>query len=111
MNGAKLQFMFTTAEGRIGRQTWWIGVLILFVAGIVLTALFGRDGAVPFLLNVLMMVAGIMLHIKRFHDRDKIGWWVLILFIPVLGVIWAIIDLGILEGSEGPNRFGPPPED
>jgi uncharacterized membrane protein YhaH (DUF805 family) len=49
-----------------------------------------------------------MLHIKRFHDRGKSGWWVLILFIPVIGFFWAIIDLGILQGDPGDNRFGPP---
>jgi len=62
------------------------------------------------MLSILLMIAGIMLHIKRFHDRDKSGWWVLILFVPILGFFWAIIDLGILEGSSGPNRFGSDPQ-
>jgi len=48
-------------------------------------------------------------HIKRCHDRDQSGWWVLLLLIPVIGFIWAIINLGILEGTRGPNRFGPDP--
>lgn len=109
MNGIDLKYMFTTAEGRIGRQTWWIGVGLLIVAYVILYILFGEGGLVPFVLNLLIMVAGIMLHIKRFHDRGKSGWWVLITFIPVIGLIWAIIDLGILEGDKGANRFGPPP--
>ena len=75
-----------------------------------LNALFGADGLIPFMLSILLMIAGIMLHIKRFHDRDKSGWWVLILFVPILGFFWAIIDLGILEGSSGPNRFGSDPQ-
>jgi uncharacterized membrane protein YhaH (DUF805 family) len=108
MRGIDLNYMFTTAEGRIGRQTWWIGVGILFVIALILGALFGGEGIVPFVLNILMAIAGIMLHIKRFHDRGKSGWWVLILFIPVIGFFWAIIDLGILQGDPGDNRFGPP---
>ncbi|MEQ8966603.1 MAG: DUF805 domain-containing protein [Azospirillaceae bacterium] len=111
MGGIDLNYMFTTADGRIGRLTWWLGVAILYLAGLILYALFGGGGIVPFVLNILLLVAGLMLHIKRFHDRGKSGWWVLILFVPVIGVIWAIVDLGILQGDGGPNRFGElPPE-
>jgi uncharacterized membrane protein YhaH (DUF805 family) len=109
MGNLDFAYLFTSPDGRIERQRWWIGVAILFVAWLVLNALFGVDGLVPFVLSILLMVAGIMLHIKRFHDRDKSGWWVLILFIPLIGVIWAIVDLGILEGTPGANRFGPDP--
>ena len=47
-------------------------------------------------------------HIKRFHDRDKSGWWVLIGLIPIIGAIWLLIELGFLKGTPGPNRFGSP---
>ena len=46
---------------------------------------------------------------KRFHDRDKSGWWILILFIPIIGFIWYLVELGFLPGTPGPNRFGPDP--
>ena len=108
MNTSALQYLFTSPEGRIGRQSWWLGVLILIAISLVLTMILGVDGAVSFLVNIIMAVAGIMLHIKRFHDRGKSGWWVLILFVPLLGLIWAIVDLGILAGSEAPNRYGAP---
>ena len=48
--------------------------------------------------------------IKRWHDRDKSGAWVLIAFIPMVGPIWSIIECGFLDGTEGPNRFGPSPK-
>jgi uncharacterized membrane protein YhaH (DUF805 family) len=47
--------------------------------------------------------------VKRAHDRGKSGWWVLISFIPIAGFIWWLIDLGILEGEKGPNKYGPDP--
>ena len=47
--------------------------------------------------------------IKRWHDRDKSGWWVLINFVPFIGGIWALIECGFLEGTKGPNKFGPDP--
>ncbi|MBV7329929.1 DUF805 domain-containing protein [Chloroflexi bacterium TSY] len=46
---------------------------------------------------------------KRWHDRDKSGWWSLIVLIPIIGVIWMLIEVGFLEGTNGPNRFGPEP--
>jgi uncharacterized membrane protein YhaH (DUF805 family) len=47
--------------------------------------------------------------VKRCHDRGKSGWWCLLILIPLVGVIWWLVDLGILEGEEGPNKWGPNP--
>ncbi len=46
---------------------------------------------------------------KRRHDRDKSGWWSLIMFVPFIGANRLIVDLGILEGTRGANRFGSDP--
>jgi uncharacterized membrane protein YhaH (DUF805 family) len=101
--------LFTSAEGRINRKTWWIGVLCLFVVSLVSSILFGHDGLVPFIIGILTLIAGIMMHIKRCHDRGKSGWWCLLLLIPVVNFIWAVVDLGILPGTPGPNEYGPEP--
>lgn len=45
---------------------------------------------------------------KRWHDRDKSGWWMLIGLVPIIG-LWAIIEPGFLRGAEGPNQFGNDP--
>jgi uncharacterized membrane protein YhaH (DUF805 family) len=50
------------------------------------------------------------LQVKRWHDRDKSGWWVLIAFIPIIGAFWVLIECGFLDGTPGPNRFGPSPK-
>lgn len=109
MQDIDFAYLFSSAEGRINRQRWWIGVGILIAVGFVSTILFGNTGLVPIVIGILMLLAGIMLHIKRCHDRDKSGWWCLLLLIPVVGTIWAIIDLGVLAGTLGENRFGPDP--
>jgi uncharacterized membrane protein YhaH (DUF805 family) len=46
---------------------------------------------------------------KRCHDRGRSGWFQLISLIPVVGVLWLFVDLGLLRGTEGENRFGPNP--
>jgi uncharacterized membrane protein YhaH (DUF805 family) len=59
---------------------------------------------------VLVFWIGLAVQIKRWHDRDKSGVWVLIVFIPLVGSLWSLIECGILDGTEGPNRFGPSPK-
>ena len=109
MGNIDFGYLFTSAEGRISRQQWWIGIGILVVIWLISSALLGRDGILPFIMGVLIWLAGLMLHIKRCHDRDKSGWWCLLLLIPFVGFIWALIDLGILPGTIGDNSFGPDP--
>ena len=50
--------------------------------------------------------------ISRLHDRGKSGWWYLLMFVlsfVIIGGIWMLIECGILEGQQGPNKYGPDP--
>lgn len=60
-------------------------------------------------LLLLLLWPSICLYAKRWHDRDKSGWWSLIVLIPIIGGLWMLIELGFLRGTDGPNRFGPDP--
>ena len=60
---------------------------------------------------LLALIPSVIVYIKRFHDRDKSGWWVLIGLIPIIGPIWLLVECGFLKGTPGPNRFGPPVTD
>ena len=55
------------------------------------------------------LIPATLVYIKRWHDRDKSGWWMLITLVPIIGSIWLLIELGFLAGTPGVNRFGPPP--
>lgn len=103
------KFLFTDFEGRINRQLFWIGVACLLAAHVLNGVLFGRNGLVPIVIAGLIVLAGLAVYVKRCHDRDKSGWWCLLLAVPVVGFVWWIVDLGILEGTRGENRFGPDP--
>ena len=52
---------------------------------------------------------GLATQVKRAHDRGFSGWWILLAVIPLAGAIWVLVSLGILEGQEGPNKYGPDP--
>jgi uncharacterized membrane protein YhaH (DUF805 family) len=66
-------------------------------------------GLLSGIFSLLVIIPAILVYIKRWHDRDKSGWWMLILLIPIVGAIWFLVELGFLPGTPGPNRFGPPP--
>ena len=46
---------------------------------------------------------------KRLHDRDRSGWFQLVVLIPVVGWSWVILEISCLPGTRGANRFGPDP--
>ena len=50
-----------------------------------------------------------MLTIKRAHDRNRTGWYALIILIPLAGPLWFLVEFGFLSGTAGPNRFGADP--
>lgn len=61
------------------------------------------------LVSLVSLWVSIATDVRRFHDRDKSGWWVFIVLIPVVGAVWLLIECGFLPGTVGPNRFGPDP--
>jgi uncharacterized membrane protein YhaH (DUF805 family) len=103
------KFLLLDYEGRINRAKWWLGMGAVIILSLIGYMIFGDNGLLALLFNILLLFLTLCVHIKRCHDRDQSGWWVLLLLIPVIGFIWAIINLGILEGTRGPNRFGPDP--
>jgi uncharacterized membrane protein YhaH (DUF805 family) len=111
------QFYFS-ANGRVNRKQWWLYlVLPALVVSIILSMIDASTGRVDpetgfglfsGIWTLAILIPSILIHIKRFHDRDKSGWWVLIGLIPIIGAIWLLIELGFLAGTPGPNRYGPP---
>ena len=102
-------------EGRIGRRTWWLwGVAAMLGFAIYATVLLRVAGVsastTDTAVNLLMLWPGLALSVKRWHDRDKSGWWVLVALIPVVGWLWVLVENGLLRGTAGPNRFGPAPQ-
>lgn len=117
-------------QGRISRQEYWVKGVLLggLLFGVILIAAIMVDigmgninvnnpndpnsrGAIVTVLVYLFIVLwpGLALQAKRWHDRDKSGWFVLVNLIPIAGAIWSFVEVGCLRGTIGPNRFGPDP--
>ena len=123
--------LFFSFSGRISRQPWWLGLIglaivqwaVWFVLAMVLglnitvdptdqaavAAMMGKI-MVPIIILVLVFIyPTLAVYTKRWHDRGKSGWWSLIILIPVIGGIWALIELGFLGGTPGANQYGADP--
>lgn len=105
-------------SGRARRKEYWMFVLINILIAIALAVVDNVIGTIDAetglgLLNgiysLLVLIPGIAVSVRRLHDRDKSGWWMLLVLIPLIGSIVLIVWFAI-DGDTGPNRFGPDPK-
>ncbi|MFD0988148.1 DUF805 domain-containing protein [Methyloligella solikamskensis] len=149
-----LKYWYLTLRGRIGRQTFWMAIVPLLIASWVVSfivtritlsmpgnAIMGALGSgMMMLITAVTLIGIIAVCVKRFHDRNKSGWWMAGLYVVSIAqvavlatsgmamtetgpmslgnllsavwfglVLWLIIELGILKGTDGPNEYGPDP--
>jgi uncharacterized membrane protein YhaH (DUF805 family) len=116
-----------SVQGRANRAKFWLVALGIVVVEVILfavilggAALSGDPeqiaaamgpvaGVVILVFVVIATWISIAVAVKRYHDRNKSGWWVLIVFVPVIGGLWYLIECGFLRGTSGPNTYGPDP--
>ena len=111
---------YTDFAGRSRRKEYWMFLLGVIIAAIILgiiegiLGLSGMVGGVYGPLTTLFLLAiivpSIAVQVRRFHDQDKSGWFVLISLIPIIGGLIVFVFM-CLEGTKGPNRFGLDPKD
>lgn len=137
---SELLFSF---QGRIPRRVFWIWNLCYYL-GILVVAM-GVKAVIPGLAYLilpvfllLILLPDLAITVKRWHDRDKIAWWLLLnvplvigrmtlpmdssmatqptiiettlSFLALICGTWILIEYGFMKGTSGPNRFGPEPE-
>lgn len=116
-----------SVQGRANRAKFWLVALGIVVVEVILFAVIlggaalsgdpeqiaaamGPVASVVILVFVVIATwISIAVAVKRYHDRNKSGWWVLIVFVPVIGGLWYLIECGFLRGTPGPNTYGPDP--
>ena len=111
MDITKLLFSF---EGRISRQPYWLFVLamiiiILFPAFVIFGIETEAADNYVTIMSIIVLWPSLAVQAKRWHDRNKSGFWILINLLPIIGPIWATIENGFLPGTEGENNFGDNP--
>jgi uncharacterized membrane protein YhaH (DUF805 family) len=131
------QDLFLTFDGRINRAKYWLGIGVSF--GLLLVGFFFLN-LIPYLGTLIALVAFsaaaavcIPIGIKRLHDRDKNGRWLMLFYIAPAALdgisristtflpaslfalialaisVWSLVELGFLAGTEGTNQYGANP--
>jgi uncharacterized membrane protein YhaH (DUF805 family) len=101
---------YVTFSGRAQRSALWYFVLFFVIVSIVtnfIDAALGTYGIVGLLVSLALLLPYLSVWIRRLHDLDRTGWWVLIAFTGI-GTILLIVWF-CMKGTTGPNRFGPDP--
>lgn len=109
-------FLFT-ARGRTGRSTYWLKFLlpltVIYSCLVLVDAAVGtwdakeRVGLLATVFGLSSLYSFVAVSVKRCHDRERSGWFFLVSLIPVVN-LWALVELGLLPGTAGPNRYGLP---
>ena len=104
-----LQLLFST-KGRVPKSMYWyayFGLVAIFMIAEFLDSAIGTLN-VRTNMFLLSLIPFFIIQIKRCHDRDRSGWFLLIYLIPVAGLV-VFYELGFLNGTVGENKYGPDP--
>ncbi|MCH8545761.1 MAG: DUF805 domain-containing protein [Cryomorphaceae bacterium] len=106
-------------EGRARRKEYWMFVLINIVVAFIVSLLDNilgladketGTGVLSTLYALAVLLPGIAVSVRRLHDINKSGWWLLISFIPLIGIIWLLV-LMATDGKPGQNQYGINPKE
>ncbi|MBX3177617.1 MAG: DUF805 domain-containing protein [Candidatus Hydrogenedentes bacterium] len=103
---------YTGFSGRAHRTEFWMYVLFTVIVVVVLSiieGIVGLTGILTTLYYLGTLLPNIAVSMRRLHDTDRSGWWLLIGFIPFIGAIVLLIFY-CLDGTPGSNRFGADPK-
>ena len=67
-----------------------------------------RGGPLTGLFGLAILIPWLAVAVRRLHDTDRSGFWLLIIFFPLIGSLVLLVFF-IMSGTRGPNRFGPDP--
>src|SRR5215211_6659398 len=104
--------------GRSRRKEYWYFLLFNIIVAIVLAwidALLGTFsssgiGVLSGIYGLAILIPSLAVTVRRLHDIDRSGWWILIALVPLIGTI-VLLVFALLEGTPGPNRYGLNPKE
>ena len=98
-------------NGRASRSEFWWYVLFTIIASLVLQMVDNAVIGLPVLASIFALatlIPGIAVSVRRLHDKDKSGWFLLLALIPIVGAIMLIYWYAT-EGTSGNNQYGGAP--
>ncbi len=99
-------------SGRARRKEYWMFILVNLIISVVLSifeGLLGGPGFVGILYSLLVFIPSFAVAVRRLHDTERSGWWLLILLVPLIGAIVLLVFM-LLDGTPGDNDYGSDPK-
>lgn len=96
-------------DGRASRPAYWwwfLFAILVSIAANIVGAIIGTS-VIVFLVALAMFLPGLSVAIRRLHDTNRTGWWLLILLIPIIGFIVLLIFF-LQQSDPGENDYGAP---
>jgi uncharacterized membrane protein YhaH (DUF805 family) len=103
---------YAVFNGRARRKEYWMfflfNIIIAVVLGIV-EGIVGGPGVLGALYGLAVLLPGIGVSIRRLHDTDRSGWWLLIGLVPLIGAIVLLVFF-VQDSQAAENQHGPNPK-
>lgn len=110
---------YAVFSGRARRKEYWMFFLFNLIISIILavvdkmTGSFVEDvgmGIFEGIYSLAIIIPSIAVSVRRLHDTDRTGWWLLIGLIPLIGAIVLIVFM-VQDSKPGHNQYGPNPKE
>ena len=117
----KVLKQYADFSGRARRKEYWYFILINFLINMGIAFVSGLIGGMSqdpsmtlamvmlTLYNLAVFIPSTAVGVRRLHDTNRSGWWLLISMIPLVGAIVLIIFF-VEDSQPGPNEYGPNPK-
>ena len=109
---------YVTFTGRSRRTAYWMFVLFNVIAIILANVIDnvlglagdGGYGPLSMIYGLAVFLPGLALAVRRLHDTGRSGWWMLISFLPLIGLIVLIVFF-VQDSQPSSNQYGPNPKE
>lgn len=103
---------FADFSGRASRPEYWYLMLpimaLMIVTNILDSMLLGGASALSLIVGLATFIPSLSAGARRLHDTNRSGWWLLLIFVPIVGV-FIVLYFCCLPGTDGPNDYGSKP--
>ena len=109
---------YAVFSGRSRRSEYWYFILFYLIIYIALSFIDGVTGTfdaksgiglLTAIFSLALLIPSLAVSVRRLHDTDRSGWWLLIGLVPLIGAIVLIVFF-VQDSGAGTNRFGPNPK-